>query len=98
MNFAHILLSLKAGRILTFAFCFFNWEMSALTNNGVYFHQEIFVNLMYYPTSIENIGFNFIRADSEHCIITEGLSFETYLNMLNLTFECSDPRKHLYCV
>ena len=41
-------------------------EMSALTNKGTYFHQEIFINSMYYPTSIENIGFNFIRVDSEH--------------------------------
>jgi len=71
--------------------------MSVLTNNGTYFHQEIFV-IMYFPTFIENIGFNFIRVDSEHCIITEGISFETDLYMLNLTFECSDPRKHRYCV
>ena len=81
-----------------FFYFFFILEMSALTNNGTYFHQEIFVNFMYYPTFIENIGFNFIRVDSEHCIITEGISFETYLNMLNLTFEYLDPRKHLYCV
>lgn len=72
--------------------------MSALTNNGTYFHQEIFVNLFYNPTFIENIGFNFIRVDSEHCIITEGISFETYLNFFNLMFECLDPRNHLYCV
>jgi len=33
---------------------------------------------MYCPTSIENIGFNFIGVD----IITEGISYETYLNFL----------------
>lgn len=72
--------------------------MSALTNNGTCFYQEIFINLMYCPTSVENVDFNFIRVDSEHCVTTEGISFETYLNFLNLMFECLDPRKHLYCV
>lgn len=81
MHFARILLSLKAGRILNFAFLFM-WEVSALTNNGTYFQQEIFINLMYYPTSIENVGFNFIRVDSEHCIIAGGINFEIYLTSL----------------
>ena len=43
MHFAHILLSLKAGMVLKFAF-FLILDMSALTNNGNYFHQEIFIN------------------------------------------------------
>jgi hypothetical protein len=52
--------------------------MSVLTSNGTCFHQEIVINSMYCPTSIENIGFNFIGVD----IITEGISYETYLNFL----------------